>query len=171
MLFFSFSKEMPQPHKCHLHFDYHNNQFLYLAYAPPPGPIPNVFLLGFTIHGFNWRVLVGLSSVPLIIILTTWNQLPESPRFDLLHGNMESLRRTLAMVAKENGKPMPKGSVWARYRYVRCHASSGDGYGAYTHTCTHMHTHMHSRTPLTQHLLSPVKLLPSSTRNSRCQID
>ena len=59
-------------------------------------------------------MLVGISALPLVAILSLWNQLPESPRFDLLHGNMESLQKTLEQVARENGKPMPKGSVNAR---------------------------------------------------------
>ena len=52
---------------------------------------------------------MALSSLPLLAIMALWNQLPESPRFDLLHGNMESLQKTLEKVAKDNGKPMPKG--------------------------------------------------------------
>ena len=64
---------------------------------------------GIELTGLNWRVLVGLSSAPLLLILFMWNHLPESPRFDLLHGNVQSLQKTLEAVAKDNGKSMPKG--------------------------------------------------------------
>ena len=57
----------------------------------------------------NWRVLMGLSSLPLLVTMALWNHLPESPRFDLLHGNVQSLQKTLEIVAKDNGRPMPKG--------------------------------------------------------------
>ena len=59
-------------------------------------------------------MLVGISALPLVGIMALWNHLPESPRFDLLHGNIESLQKTLEKVAKDNGKPMPKGLVNAR---------------------------------------------------------
>ena len=73
---------------------------------------------GFEVRGFNWRVLVGLSSLPLLVILTLYSHLPESPRFDLLHGNMESLQKTIEAIAKDNGKEVPKGLV--RGADLRC---------------------------------------------------
>ena len=65
---------------------------------------------------------MALSSLPLLVIMTMWNHLPESPRYDLLNGNVESMKKTLEKVAKDNGKPMPKGFVNARttVTYTSC---------------------------------------------------
>lgn len=82
-----------------------------LAWIVMPNVPESVTINGFEVTGFNWRVLVGLSSAPLALILLLWGQLPESPRFDLLHGNRESLQHTLRTIAKDNGRPMPKGKI------------------------------------------------------------
>ena len=74
-------------------------------------------------------MLVGLSSLPLLVILTLYSHLPESPRFDLLHGNMESLHKTIEAIAKDNGKEVPKGLV--RGADLRCIYAR-----AHTETCT-----------------------------------
>lgn len=48
--------------------------------------------------------------------VTQW--LPESPRFDVLSGRREKAIATLARVARENGKEMPRGTL-VEYKQVR----------------------------------------------------
>lgn len=46
--------------------------------------------------------------------VTQW--LPESARFNLLAGKTEKAMATLAHIAKENGKPVPRGKLIAHKR-------------------------------------------------------
>lgn len=46
-------------------------------------------------HG--WRWMFGLGAIPAIIQLLLSFTLPESPRFDILHGNFHRARQTLAL--------------------------------------------------------------------------
>lgn len=50
--------------------------------------------------------------------MTQW--LPESPRFDVLTGKRAKALETLARIAKENGKAMPRGKMIAYEQVRRC---------------------------------------------------
>ncbi|MBC7317825.1 MFS transporter [Candidatus Bipolaricaulota bacterium] len=55
----------------------------------------------------GWRVLLGLSALPGLIVFWIRRHVPESPRFLLVHGREEEARQVLIRVAKENGRPLP----------------------------------------------------------------
>lgn len=57
----------------------------------------------------NWRVLLIVSSVPLILLLFLSPFVPESPRWDVENGNLENATRTLKNAAFVNGSTLPRG--------------------------------------------------------------
>eukprot|EP00938_MAST-03A_sp_MAST-3A-sp1_P000042 g42.t1 len=59
----------------------------------------------------NWRVLLVVSSAPLLLLLFLSPYVPESPRWDVENGNMESAMRTLSKAAMINGTSLPPGKL------------------------------------------------------------
>ena len=59
----------------------------------------------------GWRIIVGVSAVPLLAIVVTYPWLPESPRFDMLTGNRARVERVLASAARANGVLLPPGRL------------------------------------------------------------
>eukprot|EP00938_MAST-03A_sp_MAST-3A-sp1_P005072 g5072.t1 len=59
----------------------------------------------------NWRVLLVVSSAPLLLLLFLSPHVPESPRWDVENGNMESATRTLSKAAMINGTSLPPGKL------------------------------------------------------------
>eukprot|EP01065_Artemidia_motanka_P008560 TRINITY_DN14314_c0_g1_i1.p1 TRINITY_DN14314_c0_g1~~TRINITY_DN14314_c0_g1_i1.p1 ORF type:complete len:580 (+),score=61.81 TRINITY_DN14314_c0_g1_i1:51-1790(+) len=72
-----------------------------LAYAVMPSMDP----------GTGWRVLLALSAAPLFVLMLLYPWMPESPRWDALHGNMERAESVLARAAERNGKQLPAGKL------------------------------------------------------------
>ncbi|KAM9793263.1 synaptic vesicle 2-related protein isoform 2-T2 [Syngnathus typhle] len=75
------------------------------------GVVLEVLLALWVMPGLGWRWLVGLSAVPMAIFLGFCLWLPESPRFDLLNGNVTKVMATLERIAKDNGKALPPGRM------------------------------------------------------------
>ncbi|XP_037120828.1 synaptic vesicle 2-related protein isoform X2 [Syngnathus acus] len=75
------------------------------------GVVLEVLLAVWVMPGLGWRWLVGLSAVPMAIFLGFCLWLPESPRFDLLNGNVTKVMATLERIAKDNGKALPPGRM------------------------------------------------------------
>ncbi|KAM4532976.1 synaptic vesicle 2-related protein isoform 2-T2 [Fundulus diaphanus] len=75
------------------------------------GTVFEVLLALWVMPTLGWRWLLGLSAIPLAIFVSFCFWLPESPRFDVLSGKREKAIATLARVARENGKEMPRGTL------------------------------------------------------------
>lgn len=56
----------------------------------------------------GWRLLLGLSALPGLIIFWIRRYVPESPRFLLVRGREEEARKILIAVAAENGRTLPQ---------------------------------------------------------------
>lgn len=55
---------------------------------------------------FGWRLLLGVSAIPGLIVYFVRRYIPESPRYLLVAGREEEARRVLQQVAAENGTPL-----------------------------------------------------------------
>ncbi|KAM9517129.1 synaptic vesicle 2-related protein-like isoform 1-T1 [Salvelinus alpinus] len=77
------------------------------------GAVFEVLLAIWIMPTMGWRWLLGLSTAPLVVFVTFCFWLPESPRFDVLSGNMENAMKTLRLIAADNGKTMPLGKLIA----------------------------------------------------------
>ncbi|XP_012704812.2 synaptic vesicle 2-related protein [Fundulus heteroclitus] len=75
------------------------------------GAVFEVLLALWVMPTLGWRWLLGLSAIPLAIFVSFSFWLPESPRFDVLSGKRQKAIATLARVARENGKEMPRGTL------------------------------------------------------------
>ena len=60
---------------------------------------------------YGWRVLLGLSAVPLILFTIACRWLPESPRYHVLSGQPEKAMATLESIARVNKKNLPRGTL------------------------------------------------------------
>lgn len=56
----------------------------------------------------GWRLLLGLSAIPGLLVFWVRRYVPESPRFLLVHGREEEARQILLAVAATNGRTLPK---------------------------------------------------------------
>ncbi len=56
----------------------------------------------------GWRLLLGLSALPGLLVFWIRRHVPESPRFLLVHGREEEARKILIAVAAENGRTLPE---------------------------------------------------------------
>ncbi len=56
----------------------------------------------------GWRLLLGLSALPGLIVFLVRRYVPESPRFLLAHGREEEALKILKAAAAENGRTMPE---------------------------------------------------------------
>ncbi|KAK2819139.1 hypothetical protein Q5P01_024700 [Channa striata] len=77
------------------------------------GAVFEVLLALLIMPTLGWRWLLGFSTIPMAIFVCFCFWLPESPRFDVLTGDLEKAVATLTRIAKENGKAMPKGRLIA----------------------------------------------------------
>ncbi|RVE65799.1 hypothetical protein OJAV_G00119980 [Oryzias javanicus] len=75
------------------------------------GAVFEVLLALWVMPTLGWRWLLGLSALPMGLFVCFCFWLPESPRFDVLAGRREKALETLARIAKDNGKPMPQGTL------------------------------------------------------------
>ncbi|XP_024154455.1 synaptic vesicle 2-related protein [Oryzias melastigma] len=75
------------------------------------GAVFEVLLALWVMPTLGWRWLLGLSALPMALFVCFCFWLPESPRFDVLAGSREKAMATLARIAKDNGKPMPQGTL------------------------------------------------------------
>ena len=60
---------------------------------------------------YGWRVLLGVSAIPLVLFTIACKWLPESPRYHVLSGQPEKAMKTLEWIAKVNKKPLPRGTL------------------------------------------------------------
>ncbi|KAK5900919.1 hypothetical protein CgunFtcFv8_025839 [Champsocephalus gunnari] len=72
------------------------------------GSVFEVLLALLIMPTLGWRWLLFFSSFPMAVFLCFCHWLPESARFHLLMGKTGKAMETLARIAKDNGKPMPK---------------------------------------------------------------
>ncbi|KAL3041750.1 hypothetical protein OYC64_019848 [Pagothenia borchgrevinki] len=75
------------------------------------GSVFEVLLALLIMPTLGWRWLLFFSSLPMAVFLCFCYWLPESARFHLLTGKTGKAMETLARIAKDNGKPMPKGKL------------------------------------------------------------
>jgi hypothetical protein len=59
----------------------------------------------------GWRWLLGLSSVPLAILLLFYSVVPESPRYLAAKGETEKAFKILQQMAKVNCRSLPQGRL------------------------------------------------------------
>ncbi|CAD7696865.1 unnamed protein product [Ostreobium quekettii] len=59
----------------------------------------------------GWRMLVGLSAIPMVFLLVFFPFIPESPHWLAVTGQMDKAEQVLQRIAKFNGKPMPSGHL------------------------------------------------------------
>lgn len=59
----------------------------------------------------GWRWLLGLSSLPLAILLLFYSIVPESPRYLAAKGETEKAYKILQQMAKVNCRPLPQGRL------------------------------------------------------------
>merc|ERR1712183_515907 len=58
-----------------------------------------------------WKILLGLSALPLFVLLLFYPSLPESPRWDIANGNTDRAFSTLQNAAAQNGSELPQGGL------------------------------------------------------------
>lgn len=75
------------------------------------GSILEASLAWLVMPTLGWRWLLGLSSVPLAILLLFYSVVPESPRYLASKGETEKAFKILQQMAKVNCKPLPKGRL------------------------------------------------------------
>ena len=56
----------------------------------------------------GWRILIGVSCFPLLIVMFMWPVLPQSPRYNLIKGRPERIEPVFRMAFKSNGKEYPE---------------------------------------------------------------
>ena len=70
---------------------------------------------------YGWRVLLGVSAIPLLLFTVACKWLPESPRYHVLSGQPEKAMKTLENIARTNKKPLPKGTLCGKLNpYAFC---------------------------------------------------
>jgi MFS family permease/Cu/Zn superoxide dismutase len=72
----------------------------------------------------GWRWLVGISSLPLGVLLLLWPVLPESPRWLVGQGKLEEAVLVLEQAARINGTELPAGKLSAVFE------AADDGHGS-----------------------------------------
>ncbi len=75
------------------------------------GSIAAAGLAWLVVPRLGWRWLLGLSALPGLIIFFIRRSIPESPRYQMVRGQVAAARRTLERVAAENGVAMPAGEI------------------------------------------------------------
>ncbi|XP_077944622.1 synaptic vesicle 2-related protein [Gasterosteus aculeatus] len=80
------------------------------------GSVFAALLAWVAVPALGWRWLLALSTAPMAVFVCFGFWLPESARFNLLAGKTEKAMATLAHIAKENGKPVPRGKLIAHKR-------------------------------------------------------
>eukprot|EP01043_Picozoa_sp_COSAG02_P028799 COSAG02_NODE_1762_length_11027_cov_27.491947_12_plen_836_part_00 len=72
----------------------------------------------------GWRWLVGISSLPLGLLLLLWPVLPESPRWLVGQGRLEEAALVLEQAARVNGTELPPGRLSTVFE------AADDGHGS-----------------------------------------
>ncbi|CAM6129453.1 unnamed protein product [Calypogeia fissa] len=75
------------------------------------GSIVEALLAWAVMPTLGWRWLLGLSSVPLAILLLFYSLVPESPRYLAAKGETEKAFQILQQMANTNSKSLPKGRL------------------------------------------------------------
>lgn len=75
------------------------------------GSIVEASLAWVVMPTLGWRWLLGLSSVPLAILLLFYSVVPESPRYLAAKGETEKAFKILQQMAKVNCRPLPQGRL------------------------------------------------------------
>ena len=65
---------------------------------------------------YGWRLLLGISAVPLVLFTLACKWLPESPRYHVLSGSPEKAMATLEHIARTNKKTLPRGALSGKYQ-------------------------------------------------------
>eukprot|EP00750_Incisomonas_marina_P005326 INCI13908.1.p1 GENE.INCI13908.1~~INCI13908.1.p1 ORF type:complete len:616 (-),score=85.09 INCI13908.1:131-1978(-) len=56
----------------------------------------------------GWRILIGVSCFPLLVVMFTWPVLPESPRFNMIKGRPERIEPVFRRAFRINKKEYPE---------------------------------------------------------------
>ncbi|KAH6554839.1 hypothetical protein KP509_1Z302900 [Ceratopteris richardii] len=59
----------------------------------------------------GWRWLLGLSSVPLLVLLIFYPFVPESPRYLMAKGRADEALEVLRWISRVNKRPLPAGQI------------------------------------------------------------
>ena len=78
------------------------------------GALTEAALAWAILPSLGWRYLLGISTIPFVILLLFFPFLSESPRFLALKGKQLRAERVLARIAKWNGKELPVGKLMVR---------------------------------------------------------
>ncbi len=77
------------------------------------GTIAAAGLAWIIVPRLGWRWLLGISAIPGLVVFLIRRQIPESPRFLLVHGQPQKARQILEMVARENQTVISEGELLA----------------------------------------------------------
>ena len=78
------------------------------------GALAEAALAWAVLPSLGWRYLLGISTIPFVVLLLFFPFLSESPRFLALKGKQLRAERVLARIAKLNGKELPAGKLMVR---------------------------------------------------------
>lgn len=76
------------------------------------GTVVEATLAWIVMPSLGWRWLLGLSSVPLLVLLVFYPLVPESPRYLVAKGKADEALVVLRSVARINKKPLPVGQLY-----------------------------------------------------------
>lgn len=76
------------------------------------GTVAEALLAWAVMPSLGWRWLLGLSSVPLLVLLVFYPFVPESPRYLAAKGKAEEALEVLKKVAHVNQKSLPVGQLY-----------------------------------------------------------
>lgn len=77
------------------------------------GTIAAAGLAWLVVPRLGWRWLLALSAIPGLVVFLIRRQIPESPRYLLVHGQPEQARQILEQVARENQTVLEQGELLA----------------------------------------------------------
>eukprot|EP01118_Nematostelium_gracile_P002562 TRINITY_DN1278_c0_g1_i2.p1 TRINITY_DN1278_c0_g1~~TRINITY_DN1278_c0_g1_i2.p1 ORF type:complete len:509 (-),score=104.22 TRINITY_DN1278_c0_g1_i2:167-1693(-) len=75
------------------------------------GSLFEALLAWLVLPTLKWRWLLGLSAIPMLLLLCFWPVLPESIRYLLLSGNPDKAMNVLNQISARNKKTLPPGKL------------------------------------------------------------
>ena len=78
------------------------------------GALSEAAIAWIVMPSLGWRYLLGISTIPFVILLFFYPFLSESPRFLAMKGKTLKAERVLARVARVNGRELPNGKLSTR---------------------------------------------------------
>lgn len=83
----------------------------------------------FVVPTLGWRWLIGISSLPLLLVLLASCWLTESPRWLISKGQVDRAQRAVEHVSRTNGKSLPPGRLVITPKTPEEEAREGSRFG------------------------------------------